>query len=211
MVRIPTLDEIRAARKRLEPYIAVTPARDWKDETVLSWLGEEGSVSLKLELFQVTGTFKPRGALTVMLNLPKEELARGVTAVSAGNHAVAVAYAAKALGISAKIVMKQGANPFRVAIVKGYGAEVVWAKDFHTAFEETERIQKEERRAYIHPFEGPYTFLGTATLGLEWAEQSGKMDAAVVGIGGGGLCSGVSLALKQMFPDIVIFGVEPFG
>jgi threonine dehydratase len=211
MVNVPSIKDILAARERLAPYIVETPLLSWKGEAAETILGRGGEIVFKLELFQKTGTFKPRGALTVMLNLPKAALAKGVTAVSAGNHAIAVAYAAEALGVSAKIVMKKGANRYRVGIVEGFGAELVWAKDFHQAFAEAERIQKEEGRAYIHPFEGPHTFLGTATLGLEWAQQAGPMDAAIIAIGGGGLCSGVSLALKQKFPNIEIYGVEPLG
>ncbi len=205
------LENIRKARERLSGLIVETPSFHWKTPVTDALFGAKTDVFLKLELFQRTGTFKPRGALTVMMNLPQEQLAKGVTAVSAGNHAIAVAYAAQALGTSAKIVMKEGANRFRIDKVRAFGAEIVFAEDFHIAFEEAERLQTEEGRTFVHPFEGPYTFLGTATCGLEFAEQVPNLDAVVIAIGGGGLASGVSSALKLLQPDVKIYGVEPFG
>ena len=191
--------------------VVETPSFHWKTPAAEALFGADTDVFLKLELFQRTGTFKPRGALTVMMNLPKEKLSKGVTAVSAGNHAIAVAYGAKVLGVSAKIVMKQGANQFRIDKVKSYGAKIVFAKDFHVAFEEAERLQKDEGRTFVHPFEGPFTFLGTATCGLEFARQAPDLDVMIIAIGGGGLCSGFSSALKLVQPNVKIYGVEPTG
>ena len=206
-----TLENIRKARKRLSGLIVETPLFHWKTPVTDQLFGDGTEVFLKLELFQRTGTFKARGALTVMMNLTKDQLARGVTAVSAGNHAIAVAYAAKVLGASAKIVMKQGANRFRIGKTRAYGAEIVFAEDFHIAFEEAGRLQREEGRSFVHPFEGPYTFLGAATCGLEFAEQAPNLDAMIIGIGGGGLAAGVSSALKLLQPGVKIYGVEPYG
>lgn len=211
MVQVPALADIRTARAALGDLIVETPAVHWKTEVTNHLFGAETDIFLKLELFQKTGTFKPRGALTVMMNLTKEQLKRGVTAVSAGNHAIAVAYAAKVLGTSAKIVMKKGANQFRIDKTRALGAEIVFAEDFHIAFEEADRLQRDEGRAFIHPFEGPYTFLGTATCGLEFAEQAPGLDAMIIGIGGGGLAAGFSAALKQIQPNVKIYGVEPAG
>ena len=206
-----TLENIRKTRKRLSGLIVETPLFHWKTPVTDQLFGDGTEVFLKLELFQRTGTFKARGALTVMMNLTKDQLARGVTAVSAGNHAIAVAYAAKVLGASAKIVMKQGANRFRIGKTRAYGAEIVFAEDFHIAFEEAGRLQREEGRSFVHPFEGPYTFLGAATCGLEFAEQAPNLDAMIIGIGGGGLAAGVSSALKLLQPGVKIYGVEPYG
>lgn len=211
MVHVPTLEEIRATRERLGDLVVTTPTVQWKTPKTDELFGADTELFLKMELEQKTGTFKPRGALNVMMHLSKEALAKGVTAVSAGNHAIAVAYAAKVLGTSAKIVMKEGANQYRIEKVLGYGAEISYAPDFHVAFEEAERLQKEEGRTFVHPFEGPYTFLGTATCGLEFAEQAPNLDAVLIAIGGGGLCSGVSTAFKHLQPDIKIYGVEPYG
>jgi threonine dehydratase len=166
---------------------------------------------LKLELFQYTGSFKPRGALTVMLNLDQATLARGVTAVSAGNHAIAVAFAAQLLGTTAKVVMPKTANPFRVASCRAYGAEVVLVENVNAAFARVQQIQQEEGRFFVHPFEGPLTILGTATVGLEFATQVPDLDAVIIPIGGGGLCAGMATAIKQLQPRCQIFGVEPTG
>jgi len=174
-------------------------------------VGAGTEVMLKLELLQYTGTFKPRGALTVMLNLPEGALARGVTAVSAGNHAIATAYAASILGTTAKVVMMKGANPLRVALCRRYGAEVELADDVHQAFARVHEIEEREGRSFVHPFEGSFTALGTATLGLELGRQAPDLDAVVVPIGGGGLAAGVSAAIKQLRPQCRVFGVEPRG
>jgi threonine dehydratase len=207
----PSLDEIKAARRSLGDLITETPVHRWRGPSVEAALGDETSVFLKLELFQRTGTFKARGALLNALALDDTALARGVAAVSAGNHAIAVAFAARLAGTSAKVVMMESANPFRVEQVRRYGAELVQVPDVHTAFETVRTIEAEEGRTLIHPFEGPTTALGTATLGLEFANQAADLDAVIIPIGGGGLCGGVSCAIKLMQPDCKVYGVEPEG
>lgn len=211
MTRVPTIAEIEAARTRLGDRVIETPVHEWRGPEIAAAVGAETRVLLKLELFQYTGSFKPRGALTVMLNLSDDRLARGITAVSAGNHAIAVAYAAQLLGTSAKVVMPRSASPFRVARCKGYGAEIVLTDDIAEAFDTVKRIETQEGRTFVHPFEGPYTALGTATLGLEFCRQAPDLEAVIVPIGGGGLCAGVSAAVKQLLPDCLVFGVEPEG
>ncbi len=206
-----TIAEIQAARDRLSKFIIETPVVAVTSPVVEERIGETSEVFLKLELFQHGGSFKPRGALMVMLNLDHDALAQGVTAVSAGNHAIAVAYAAKVLGISAKVVMTQSANPSRVQRCKDLGAEIVLMPDVHQAFDEVHRIEQEEERAFVHPFEGPMTSLGVATLGYELCNQISDLDAVIVPVGGGGLISGVAMAVKQMQPECKIFGVEPVG
>ena len=212
MVALPTLDEIAKMRTRLGDRIVETPVHRWRSADLAETIGSETDVLLKLELFQYTGTFKPRGALSVMLNLPQDRVARGVTAVSAGNHAIAVAYAARLLGTSAKVVMPKTASPFRVARCKQYGAEVVLADTIAAAFDTVRRIEETDGLPIVHPFEGPFTVLGTATLGLELCRQAGgPLDAVIIPIGGGGLCAGVSSALKAVWPECRVFGVEPEG
>jgi threonine dehydratase len=206
-----SISDIEAARAALGDLVIETPVHRWRGREIEALVGAETEVVLKLELFQLTGTFKPRGALTVMMNLPPEDLARGVTAVSAGNHAIAVAYAAQILGTSAKVVMMKASNPFRVARCRAYGAEVVQVDDVHAAFETVREIERDEGRAFVHPFEGPFTALGTATLGLELCRQAPGLDAVIVPIGGGGLCAGVSAAVKLLAPEAQVFGVEPEG
>jgi threonine dehydratase len=203
--------DIAEAAARLRPYVRRTPTVPWRAPTIDALFGEEAEIFLKLELFQVTGTFKARGAMVNALALSKDELAAGLTAVSAGNHAVAVAYAAHALGTSAKVVMIETANPFRVALCRHYGAEVLMAGDGASAFAKVEEIREAEGRSFIHPFEGPLTALGSATLGAELAEQLPGLDAVIVAVGGGGLPGGVSRALKLADPRIEVFGVEPEG
>jgi threonine dehydratase len=206
-----TVAEIRAARERLNDFIVETPVWHWRNRDIAERAGPETQVFLKLELFQHTGTFKPRGALTVMLNLDRVALSRGVTAVSAGNHAIAVAYAASLLGTTAKVVMPKTANPARVASCRAYGAQIELVEDTHRAFERVREIEAEEGRTFVHPFEGPLTALGTATVGLEFCDQVSELDAIIVPIGGGGLCAGIATAVKLIQPHCQVFGVEPEG
>jgi threonine dehydratase len=212
---IPTLADIIATRARIDPYIVETPVWPWRGREIQTAIGPETTVFAKLELFQHTGTFKPRGALSVMLDLPADALERGVTAVSAGNHAIATAYAAAILGTTAKVVMPRTANPGRVAKCRAYGGEVVLVDDVHVAFDEVKRIEQEEGRTFVHPFEGEAVAMGTATVGLEWLEQVSEMgetlDAVIVPVGGGGLCAGISTAVKLLRPDCTVYAVEPEG
>ncbi|MBA3563556.1 MAG: threonine/serine dehydratase [Gammaproteobacteria bacterium] len=205
------LEDIRATREALGERVALTPVHPWKSLRVDESLGARTEVWLKLELLQRTGTFKPRGALSNLLAADEKTLSRGVTAVSAGNHAIATAYAARTLGTNAKVVMIRSANPFRVEQCRRYGAEVVFAENVHTAFDTVREIESEEGRIFVHPFEGVRTTLGTATVGLEWCEQVPDMDAVIVPIGGGGLCAGIATAVKHLQPDCEVFGVEPEG
>jgi threonine dehydratase len=206
-----TLDAVRAARARLAGLVVETPVREWSDDVLSAAVGGDTRVVLKEELFQRTGSFKPRGALSVMLALEKDALARGVTAVSAGNHAMAVAYSARVLGTTAHVVMPKSANPFRVARCRELGAEVDLVDDVHKAFDRVHEIERTEGRTFVHPFEGPGTALGTATVGLELMEQAPGLDAVVVPIGGGGLCAGIATAVKLLRPETLVFGVEPEG
>jgi len=211
MIASLTLDEIRAARQQLGDRVVTTPVHEWEGSLRAEMLGAQTRVFLKLELLQRTGTFKARGALLNMLRLTPEELARGVTAISAGNHAVAVAYAAQSLGVNAKVVMIKTANALRVELCRKYGAEIEFADNAHAGFERVKQVEAEEGRAFIHPFEGMRTALGTATLGLEFCEQVAPLDAVIVPIGGGGLCAGVASAVKLSWPDCAVYGVEPTG
>ncbi len=206
-----TLAEIRAARESLGERIRRTPIQPLAGPVVQATLPPGTRVTMKLELFQHTGSFKARGALFNMLMLTEAERSRGICAISAGNHAIAAAFAAHTVGTSAKIVMKTGASPFRVAQCRNYGAEIEFTPDFHEAFRRVEEIRASEGRALIHPFEGLRTAAGTGTLGLEFLEQAPELDAVIVPIGGGGLAAGVSTAIKLIKPDCEVLGVEPFG
>jgi len=179
--------------------------------TLEDLLGNTTRVFGKLEFLQHTGTFKARGALAVLQSLSVEQRSSGVTAVSAGNHAVATAYAAKAAGVSAKIVMVASANPARIKASRGYGAELVMVDDVHQAFEVADQIRLEEGRFLVHPFEGVDIVKGTGMVGLEIWEQCDEFDAVIVPVGGGGLIAGIASAVKQLQPQCEVIGVEPEG
>lgn len=211
MASYPTVDEIAQARERLGNLVIETPVHQWRGPEIEAVTAPGTEVFLKLELFQYTGTFKPRGALTNLLSLSKAQLQKGVTAASAGNHAIATAYAASNLGSTAKVVMIKSASKFRIEKCRQYGADIIFTDTFPEAFAEVTRIQDEEGRFFVHPFDGPITTLGTATAGWEFARQVEGLDAMIIPIGGGGLCAGFSCALKQMQPQVRILGVEPVG
>jgi threonine dehydratase len=207
----PTLDQIREAHARIRDRINLTPVWRWRTGIIEQAFPGQTEIWLKLELLQITGTFKLRGALMNLSALSPQALRRGVTAVSAGNHAIAVAYAARASGATAKVVMMQTSSPARVQLCKDMGAEVILAPNVHEAFETVKRIEQDEGRTFIHPFEGELTALGTATLGLELCSQLPNLDVVIVPIGGGGLCAGIATAVKQLNPNCKVIGVEPEG
>ena len=209
-VTAPTIEEIRAARSRLGDAVSHTPCWHWRTPDVAARLpGIE--IHLKLELFQTTGSFKARAALLFALGVEESRRALGLTAVSAGNHAIAVAHAARTIGTTAKVVMPRSADPWRIARCRSFGGEVVLVDDVHAAFSTVERIVADEGRLFVHPFEGPTVALGSGTLGLEMLEDVAGVDAVVVPIGGGGLAAGVAAAIKQLRPEVRVFGVEPAG
>ena len=205
----PDIKEIRALREQLTEETAVTPVV--RCAAIEGIIGGGTQVIAKMEFLQRTGTFKARGALATLHSLNSDQLKQGVTAVSAGNHAIAVAYAARALGTSAKVVMVSSANPSRIESCRAFGGEVVLVDNVHEAFAVAERIQHEEGRYFVHPFEGSSIALGTGTVGLEICEQVDDFDALIIPIGGGGLISGIANAVKQLRPDCEIIGVEPEG
>lgn len=209
MSRGPTIAAVRDLRDQLADDLVRTPLM--RCAGLEDLLGHGTAVLGKLEFLQRTGTFKARGALAVLQSLNDMQRVAGVTAVSAGNHAIATAFAAKAVGTSAKVVMISSASPVRVEACRSYGAEVVLVDDVHTAFDAAEEIQRDEGRFFVHPFEGPAVATGTGTLGLEICEQHERFDAVVVPVGGGGLIAGVANAIKQLRPDCEIIGVEPAG
>jgi threonine dehydratase len=202
-----TAQAISELSTALQPYVLTTPVLQ---KSVLSTLSD-ARISFKFELLQVSGTFKARGAFSNLLALSPPQRAAGVTCVSAGNHAVAVAYAAMKLSIGAKVVMIKTASPFRVALCRQYGAEILMADNGPAAFDLVHQIEKDEGRVFVHPFNGYRTVLGTATLGYEWASQAPDLDAVILPVGGGGLAAGVSTAFRLANPTCQIYGVEPEG
>ena len=214
-IDVPAIDAIRANRERLGDLVITTPIRQLIDDSVGAAVGNDTRVWLKEELFQRTGSFKPRGALSVMLDLDKDALARGVTGVSAGNHAISLGYSARILGTTAKVVMPKTANAFRVQLCRELGVEVVFVDNVNEAFARVKEIEAAEGRTFVHPYEGPKTALGTATVGLEFIDQlrdqNVSLDGLIVAAGGGGLTGGVACAVKQMSPATSVYVVEPVG
>lgn len=205
------LHSVRETQARLAPHVLQTPIHRWKGVELDERVGTQGETILKLELFQYTGSFKLRGALNVMLQLPADALARGVVAASGGNHGIALAYAARRLSTSARIVMRHGADRARIERCRALGAEVSLVADTSAAYALADRIAEIDGRTLVHPFEGRQTALGTATIALELDAQAGSLDAVVIPIGGGGLCAGIAATMKQLQPRCRIIGVEPEG
>ena len=208
-VKGPDIQEIRTLREQLGDEVLVTPVL--RCAAIEAVIGGDTEIYAKLEFLQRTGTFKARGALATLHGLSDAQLKAGVTAVSAGNHAIATAYAARTVGTTAKVVMISSANPSRIASCRALGAEVILVDDVHEAFSVAERIKKDEGRFFVHPFEGPSIAQGTGTVGLEICEQVTDFDALIVPIGGGGLIAGIANAVKQLRPDCTIYGIEPTG
>ncbi len=205
----PEIAEIQALRERLAGQVLTTPLV--RCAALEEAIGADTRILGKLEFLQRTGTFKARGALATLHALSPEQREAGVTAVSAGNHAIATAFAASTLGTTAKVVMIRTANPSRVEACRAHGAEVVLADDVHSAFEIAEGIQDREGRYFVHPFEGPAVAQGTGTVGVEICEQCDDFDAVIVPVGGGGLIGGIANAVKRLRPGCEVIGVEPEG
>ena len=197
MTDIPTRDDVMRARETIGDRLPRTPTMS--SRTL--------DARLKCELFQRTGSFKTRGALNKMSNLTDAEKAKGVIAISAGNHAQAVAYAAAAEGVDALVVMWQGASEQKIEATRGYGAEVdLHAANPTEAFERLNTLMDETGRTLVHPFDDPVVIAGAGTVGLEIEEDAPDADAVVVAVGGGGLISGVQTALKGR---VRVIAVEP--
>ena len=200
-----TLDDFRAARARIAPHIHHTPlltSRQLSEATGFD-------TRLKAELFQRVGSYKFRGPLNKFTFLTEEEKRRGVVCSSAGNHAQGVALAARIHGIRAVICMAENATPAKIAASKAYGGEVVLhGKIWDEANQKALELVRTEGLTYISPFDDPQLIAGQGTLGLEVVTDWPELDAIVVPIGGGGLISGVSMAIKSHNPKVRVIGVE---
>ena len=163
---------------------------------------------LKCESFQKTGSFKPRGALNKVLSLSEEEKARGLVTVSAGNHAQAVAWAARMAGASCVVVMPSSAPRSKMDAVRGYGAEVIEHGDRATLFDKLNEVREARGLTFVHPFDDPVVLAGAGTAGLEILEDLPEADVVVVPVGGGGLLGGVASAVKQVRPSARVVAVE---
>jgi threonine dehydratase len=200
-----TLSDFQQVRDRIAPHIKHTPLLGSRQLSELT--GYE--VRLKAELFQRVGSYKIRGPLNKFALMPDEQKKRGVVCSSAGNHAQGVALAAKIHGIRAVVCMAKNATPSKVAATKGYGAEVVLHGNiWDEANEKAKELVRTEGLTYVHPFDDEQLIAGQGTLGLEIVQDWADVDAVVVPIGGGGLISGVSMAVKSHNPKIRVIGVE---
>jgi threonine dehydratase len=201
-----TLDDVRDAATRLKGVAHRTPVL--RSRTLDALVGAE--VSLKCENFQRVGAFKFRGAYNAASRLTPEQLARGIAAYSSGNHAQAVALAARELGTTAVIVMPEDAPPSKRAATEGYGAEIV-TYDRYTGDREAiaEALAAERGLALIPPYEHPHVMAGQGTAALELLEETGELGALLTPVGGGGLMAGSATAAKGLYPGVRMVGVEP--
>ena len=200
------LRDIRSAQERIGRYIKQTPLE--LSRTLSNKLGT--NVYVKYELFQKTGSFKVRGAFNKLLQLTPGERSRGVVAVSGGNHAQAVAHAAKILGIDPVIVMPDSTPKNYLEATLGYGADVVLKPTIRQAFEEVESY-RQRGLVFLHPFDDPQIMAGQGTVGAEVMDELPEVTDVVVSIGGGGLAGGVSTAVKSIKPEVRVWGVETLG
>src|SRR5215475_11957145 len=200
-----TLEQVKAARERIHDSVFVSPCSH--SETFSQLTGN--TVFLKLENLQMTGSFKERGALNKILTLTPEEKARGVIAASAGNHAQGVAYHATRNSVKSTIVMPAAAPLVKVTRTREYGAEVVLhGASYDEAYEEARRQCAASGLTFIHAFDDDAVMAGQGTVGLELLEQNPYLEAVLVPIGGGGLISGIAVAMKEINPRVRIIGVQ---
>ena len=202
-----SLEIITNTYQKLSSHIIKTPLiKGWNliDEI----LGT--NTFFKMEFLQNSGTFKVRGATNHILNLSEEQKKSGITAVSAGNHAIASAYVANKFKLKNKIFMYDSANDFRIKKCEDLNANLNFTNP-HNAFTKVEKASKNEGYYFIHPFDGLFTLQGTASLGLEICNQIDNIDNILISVGGGGLISGIGSLIKQLYPKCSIIGIEPEG
>lgn len=203
------LDDIRDAAGRIAPYVRRTPLLA---ATSLDEPPTPASLFLKLECLQATGSFKARGATNKLLSTPRAELAGGVVTASGGNHGLAVARAAGLAGVAATIFVPTNAAPAKIEKLRQMGATVeivgsVWNETNVHAL----AFAKERSAAYFHPFADPLVVAGQGTVALELLEDNPDLDTVLIAIGGGGLITGMAVALKALKPSVRIIGIEPTG
>jgi threonine dehydratase len=210
-----SMAEIEAARERLVGRVHRTPtmtsatAATWVTAATGVRLGDD-RLYLKPEQLQKTGSFKPRGMTNRIATLPDAAKARGVITLSAGNAGQAYAWAGRTAGVAVTVVMPAGAVRSKVEACLGYGARVVLhGEHVGEAFAEMERIRDAEGLELVHPFDDPAVIAGHGSIGLELLDDVAELDVVAVGVGGGGLISGVAAALKERRPSVRVYGVEP--
>jgi len=200
------LADVKAARERIAKEIIRTPL-------VFSEAANRrasGHVYLKLENLQRTGTFKVRGALSKVTSLTPEERQRGMVCASSGNHGLGVAYASSRLGVRCVVVLPQNANPHKMSLLKELGAEVIcYGETSDVCQRKADEISQEKGYTLLHPFADPALIAGQGTVGLEVLDDLPEVEEVYVPIGGGGLISGIAVAIKEQRPKTRIWGVQP--
>ena len=204
-------NNIDRAREVLQGKIVNTPTLQLNEDDLREILPDNSEVSIKLELFQQTGSFKARGVAIGLETLEKDKKAKGIVTVTGGNHGIATAWGASQYGISAKIIMPKTADPFRIDKCKNLGAEVILAENVDDAFRRLDEIEKEENRFVLHPFNQENMIIGSATCCAEIIDQMGDIDILIIPIGGGGLIGGMAHYLDQINSSVELLGVEPVG
>lgn len=205
---IPGIADVEAARARITPYIRRTPLIACEALNALTG----GSIFVKAESLQRFGAFKARGAFNKVLTLPAEQRSRGLIAFSSGNHGQAVAGAAKVFGVPAIVVMPRDAPIVKSENIRALGAEII---PYDRCADDREaigiRVANERGMTLVKPFDDPLVIAGQGTVGLEIAEDAGELDIALVPTSGGGLVSGIAIALQARFPAVQVYAVEPLG
>jgi threonine dehydratase len=202
----PTIADVREAQSRIQNQVRVTPVLDCAELRELT--GAE--ITLKCENLQHVGAFKARGACNAVLSLSDSAAASGVVAHSSGNHAAALARAAKLRGIPATLVMPENSRPNKIASVRKLGADLVFSEsDAESRQATTDAILADRGGVFIHPYDDPRIIAGQGTAALEWTTQSEPLDIILAPVGGGGLLSGTLLALKSLWPKTQVIGAEP--
>ncbi len=204
-LELPSLREVELAETRIRKYIPPTPLEYSKGISAL--LGRE--TYLKLETSLPIHVFKMRGALNKLQSLPESDLRKGVITASSGNHGLAIAYASKLFGARATVCVPENVNPQKLSAIEEQGAEIVrHGRTYDQAFERALAESKKRGLTFIHAFNDRDIIAGQGTCGLEMARQLPDMGAAVVAIGGGGLISGIAIAVKESLPGAKVYGAE---
>jgi threonine dehydratase len=206
--REPTVADVVAARRVVDRFLPRAPLE--RSPLLSADLGAD--IYLKIETFKPTRTFKVRGALNKIASLDDAARRRGVVAASAGSHAQGVAFAASALGAPATVVMPRGVSETIVRVCRAYGADVLLQGDvYDDTLALAHRIERDEGKTFVHPYADPLIVAGQGTIGLEILEDLPDVELVIVAVGGGGLISGIALALRSSRPEVRIVGVEPEG
>ncbi|MDY6827465.1 MAG: pyridoxal-phosphate dependent enzyme [Bacillota bacterium] len=204
----PTIEDIKAAAARIKPYVHRTPVLTSAAVNRLA----EAEVFLKCENLQKTGAFKARGAVNAVFSIDEGYAGKGVSTHSSGNHAAALAYAARCRGIKAFVVMPENASPVKKAAVAEYGAEITFCRPTLKEREETlQAIARDSGSVIIHPYNDLRVIAGQATAAMELLEEIPYLDAVIAPVGGGGLLSGTLLAVSALKGSAAVYGAEPSG